>query len=753
MNINVFKIASIIALWLFGISSFAQNLAIVKDNKSDYVIIVSKSASQSDITAAEYLQEYIFKSTGVVVPSLKETEQHNQNVISIGNTLLLSKTKNKTKESYQEDEFQIFADGNNLFFVGGTDKGTIYGVIEFIEKYLNSYVLAPDVEIVAELNEILIPENINLNDKPYNVFRNINGSFVDNEKYKNWMRLDNVYEVFGNNYYVHTFNNLIPWEKYYKLYPDLYAYYNDKHFPTQLCLSNPEVLNRAITKLKHEMFKQPDRKYWSVSQNDNDSYCKCEKCTRTIEKEGSPSGLLLQFVNKIAAEFPDKVISTLAYSYTRKAPKYTKPAKNVQIVLCTIELNRSMPIAEDPSSASFVEDIKQWSALTDNIMIWDYTVDFAHFSYPFPNLHVLQPNIKFFNEYNVKSHFQQTNTLIGHEMSELKSYLISRLLWNPDINFDSTKQVFIEKYFGDASKYILEYVNTLEKELLKSGDKLNIYEHPTSHENTIYSEKNLKYYNKLFDKAEKAVKNNPYIYQRVKVARLPIQYTVMEIGKKHLLGKRGWYNKKNKDYIIKEEMLAVLDDFYNTCKNNNVRNLNESRLTPKKYYDMTMRFLRIYTKDNLAFEKKLTSTVAASAKYSKGDVQLLTNGVRGSNDYNVHWIGWENEDTKLILDLEKNVSFDSITISSMYYPQSWILHPQSIECLVSEDGINYISVGKYTPGLIQKEEENIKDFVFTGKFNNIKYVSFDVKGTKIMPDWHYAAGGKSWFFFDEIIIK
>jgi hypothetical protein len=42
----------------------------------------------------------------------------------------------------------------------------------------------------------------------------------------------------------------------------------------------------------------------------------------------------------VAAQFPDKVISTLAYQYSRKAPKKLKPASNVNIMLCTIECDR-----------------------------------------------------------------------------------------------------------------------------------------------------------------------------------------------------------------------------------------------------------------------------------------------------------------------------------------------------------------------------------------------------------------------------
>ena len=49
---------------------------------------------------------------------------------------------------------------------------------------------------------------------------------------------------------------------------------------------------------------------------------------------------MLKFVNQIAEHFPHKKIATLAYTYTRKAPLYTKPASNVVIQMCAIETAR-----------------------------------------------------------------------------------------------------------------------------------------------------------------------------------------------------------------------------------------------------------------------------------------------------------------------------------------------------------------------------------------------------------------------------
>lgn len=46
--------------------------------------------------------------------------------------------------------------------------------------------------------------------------------------------------------------------------------------------------------------------YWSVSQMDGNGNCTCDECKYLDEYDGSPSGSILNYVNKIANKFPDK---------------------------------------------------------------------------------------------------------------------------------------------------------------------------------------------------------------------------------------------------------------------------------------------------------------------------------------------------------------------------------------------------------------------------------------------------------------
>ena len=727
-------------------------LKITENGNSAYVIVVSENASAIELEAAQLLRSYVTRISGCKLAVVNDKARPVKTEISVGFTNRLDPKTNTRLKVLAPDGFQIFTDGKKLFVVGGSHKGVYYGVVYLLEKQLGCQMYAPYVEYVPENKSIAFPQ-LNYAEEPANILRIVHGKFNENKSYKEWMRLDNINEVFADGYYVHTFNRLVPWETYFGPHPEYYAYMNGKRIIDQLCMTNPDVLKLVIDKLSVEMAKQPDKNIWSVSQNDNFSYCQCEKCKAINEVEGAPSGALIRFVNQVAAHFPNKTISTLAYQFSRSAPKITKPATNVQIMLCTIELNRSKSIESDAGSQSFVKDIADWAKLTNNIYLWDYTVDFANSVTPFPNLHVLQPNIQFLTRNGAYQHFQQTNTMKGNEMAELKAYLLARLLWNPDVDIDSVKSVFLKGYYAEAAPFMKLYIDKLESELIKSSEWLDIYGSPVHHEKSFLSADNMAFYNQLFDKAEVAVKHKPELLQRVKISRLPIEFAAMEIGKNDMFGPRGWYTEKNGKFVLKPEMKALLEDFYATANRNSVKYMNESALTVESYYQATLRFIDVQVDDNLAFRKKTSAAPLPNPKYSNGNLEVITNGVQGADSYKVHWLGWEGTDFELTLDFGKNLNFHSVGIGSLWDPKSWILHPTRVTCMVSADGITWDPAGTSEIKGLQQKEEVTRNYVFTGDYANKRYVRFYISGTKKLPSWHPSAGGLSWVFVDEIVVK
>jgi hypothetical protein len=53
----------------------------------------------------------------------------------------------------------------------------------------------------------------------------------------------------------------------------------------------------------------------------------------------------------------------------------------------------------------------------------------------------------------------------------------------------------------------------------------------------------------------------------------------------------------------------------------------------------------------------------------------------------------------------------------------------------------------------QRNEEVTRTFSFPLSGAGIRFVRFRVEGTHELPAWHPSAGGTSWVFVDEIVVR
>ncbi len=744
---KIIIILSIVFL-VVGCATKNDELVIVKNHKSKYHIILPNQPTNNEQFAANLLQQYFYQCYGAKIPIVSECKFKHKQEICIG------RTKRHPHACDKDNTKSIKKDNKFLIFYCKDDRYTMYSVMEFLKQFMGVEMYATSCVTYNKDSSLILS---NFTDYEYttpNVFRQVNSVFsLQDSVLCKWFRNDLYQDAFASGYFVHTSDKLLPAVQYYDTHPEYFALVNGKRLREEVCYSSDEVFNIMKNNLQTAMVLQPDRLWWSVSQNDNDVYCQCDKCTELMKKYGSKGAPIFLFVNKMAKEFKDKNIFTLAYTYSRKAPTNISFEPNVSIMLCSIEENRNLPIEQ--SNSEFKDDLIQWNKLTSNIFLWDYDVDFAYYTAPFPNLHVLKPNIEFFTKNGVKMHFQQANCNTGHEFAPLKNFLLNQLLWNPDLNTDSLINNFSKAYFGPASDYMLKYIKDIEHQAINYSDSitLGIYDAPVKYKDNILSKSNIDRFEQYFSQAQQSVAFDSTYLLRVLTERLSLDYAIMEIGKTTPFSDRGWFEVRNGKYIIKQEMLDRFSRFNNVCKQASVMDLNEGGLTPLEYYNSTSHFLQSDFEHNIAFNKNITCTPQASKMYSSGDISTLTNGVKGSDDYKMNWLGWWGEDIVLKLDLDTLVDNKTITMSTLDNWKSWILHPLQVECLVSNDDTNYISLSSLQGNGNNKNNPTIKEFVFNSKDNKFRYIIFKVTATKTLPSWHYSYGHPSWVFIDEITVK
>ncbi len=660
----------------------------------------------------------------------------------------------------QIDAFQIKTDDYSLTLNGGPRKGVVYAVTTFFEDYLNCLVFSPTEYRFTAWNQksnIFIPYSIDRTEQPAFDVRMVNGPYNDSEFYKDWRKLYGIGDFWYKGYYVHTFNKLVDPKEHFEAHPEYFSLVGGKRIPFgQLCLSNPAVRELIIQNLGKEIQAHPDYRIWSVSQNDCYYNCECENCKKIDQQEGSPAGLMLQLVNQVAEAFPQQIITTLAYQYTRKPPKITKPAKNVWVTLCSIELDRSADMLTHPGSKSFVDDLQGWAQLGGGTLkIWDYTVQFTNYLCPFPNLHTLQSNVQLFSKNNVSAVFEQGNARNGVEWAQYKSYLLSQWLWNPNVREDQIRQKFLSAYYGPAAEEIQAYQDILHRNAKETKQGLDIYGSPAQYKNTFLNSNFITLYETLFSAALAATQSDSAFHARVKVAHLPIQYSRLEIAKTELFGPRGFYEEKNGTWMKKEEMANLLEDFHQTCSETGTWEFDENGMNAEKYYVETKKATQVSVEGNAAFHQLPKLMPASDPRYTGEGAARLSDGVHGTTNWKLNWLGWEGKDVSVEMPLNQPFDAKTISLGVLSYPKSWIIFPETVQGWVQKTDGKWIALGENKQMNSSMQDATTFDYSFAvpASVGKIKAVKFEVVASKELPLWHPYHGNKSWLFLDEIEVK
>jgi hypothetical protein len=467
---------------------------------------------------------------------------------------------------------------------------------------------------------------------------------------------------------------------------------------------------------------------------------------------------MIWFVNQVAAEFPGKEITTLAYQYTRRAPTNIRPASNVTVVLCTIECDRGAPIAErDPT---FVKDLSDWSRLTSGILIWDYVVQFRNYLDPFPNLAVLQPNLQLFRKYGARQMFQQGSGGSWSDMIELKQYLIAKLLWDPDADVNDIMNDFLNSYYGEAGPLIREYIDLMEKSLKDTGGKLGIYGFPFDGYYSYLTPELIRKYDALWDKAEEAVSDDEgtgtWYLDRVRKSRLPLLYAKLDISLHEPDPTMTWFISGEGTRMADPEMLASLDTLVSRCDRYSIETLDENGTTPLSYRASVGEWLQRSLAPNLAsgIQHPVSLATPASEKYPVGGATALTDGLFGVNDYHFNWLGFEGNDMEAVIDLGAEKPVQEIGTTFLQFNQAWIFLPSEVEFSVSKDGKVFseaIRVPNGTPP--QQTGSFMQEFkaMFSGE--EVRYIRVKAKSLKVCPPWHGGHGLPCWIFCDEVVVN
>ena len=146
-------------------------------------------------------------------------------------------------------------------------------------------------------------------------------------------------------------------------------------------------------------------------------------------------------------------------------------------------------------------------------------------------------------------------------------------------------------------------------------------------------------------------------------------------------------------------------------------------------------------------------------QYNAGGDDALIDGIVGAEDFRTGtWQGYFDADLVAVVDLGKVDNKEGkITVNFLEDQRYWIFLPIEVDCLVSSDGKNFRSLGKYNDlNTKEKEDVSVQNYVFKYPPSfKVRYIQVIAKKLGILPKWHlgYKHDGRSWLFVDEIQIK
>jgi hypothetical protein len=520
----------------------AGELVLAENGQSAYKIVVADDASPSTKHGAEELQSFLEQMTGVKLPIVSDKQPQQPKEIIVGNNAHLKALNTPIDlPSLGKEGYVIRTVGDSLVIAGGDLRGTMYGVYGLLEDHLGCRWFAPGVNRIPKTPRLAIGS---IDDRQTPVleyrepftFEDFDGDWcARNRMNSGHARLEAKHGgKMGISSLCHTWLWLMPTDKYFAEHPEYYAMVGGKRLKEnpQLCCTNPDVRRICTEAVRKLMREQPQNVVFSVSQNDWDNHCECPKCQEVAKREDSQMGPVLELVNHVAEgiekEFPDRIVETLAYQWTRKPPKTIRPRPNVIIMLCSIEccFSHSLEKCDSPLNQKFCSDIREWAKVAPRLWIWDYVTNFGNYLLPFPNQRVRAPNIRFFVANNVKGIFEQdTYDTADSELWALGGYMTAKLLWNPNYDANKAMSEFLDGYYGKAAPAVRAYIDLMHDHAEQKNLHVQLWTPPTS---PHISDDILTKADAKWQEAEGLVAGEPELLDRVKRSRMSVDFAILE---------------------------------------------------------------------------------------------------------------------------------------------------------------------------------------------------------------------------------
>jgi len=203
--------------------------------KSEYKIIIPSNSSECIRFAAQELNDFVKKSSNTNLCISDEAEcVGNNKFISLYKTELCKTTFDIGNYKLHNDGYLIKSSGDNIFIDSNSERGVLYGVYEFLERFFGIKFLTEKETYIPKLYSVNIETPIEIIDNPsFDLRTYINGDVFQTTADMDFMArtrsLDALTKIdkkhgggapISNRNCVHNFHCYVPYKVYLNEHPE-----------------------------------------------------------------------------------------------------------------------------------------------------------------------------------------------------------------------------------------------------------------------------------------------------------------------------------------------------------------------------------------------------------------------------------------------------------------------------------------------------------------------------------------------------
>jgi hypothetical protein len=435
--------------------------------------------------AARELAGYLQQITGAefsLVQGKSLSELSGEPLIIVGrNSEVDREFPNKDSELIRDDGFAVRTQGKRILIFGNIPRGTLYGVYAFLDQLCGIHWYAPDYTYVPhqERLELAKPDLVSsprfayremflarADDEAFRARNRLNGKSHYRAKNKSRPELNNWSTYWPQG--THNFYELVPEEKY--------------HVGGQLTAMDEQMRQLAADRLTAQLKAQATKGVTpSAGFSQEDRGWQPDPASKAFAGQhgGTLAAPILDLVidvgDRVRRIVPGAMIGTLAYQFSFPPPTNLTIPDYVTVTLAPIEGDQSQPI-NGPINRKIALQIEAWTKLARNLVFWDYLSDFAANIQPFPNLYSMGDTIKYLAHFpQIQGYFGQmvhSGNGSGNGLDELRTWVLARLVWDPEQDPRQLITEFVNGYYGDAAPYIIRYIELMQQSLADHPSRL-----------------------------------------------------------------------------------------------------------------------------------------------------------------------------------------------------------------------------------------------------------------------------------------